>query len=133
MKNTMRGASIATAILIAGALSAPAYANNGRGQDEVGGQDPSVTLCQATASPTNPYVAVTIDAAGAFNGHLGNGDIVPAFTYLGQTYGPFGNQSILLAGCKARPVTPPAEEETPVEETPAEEARPGGPGGGDSC
>jgi hypothetical protein len=63
---------------------------------------PSVTLCHATNSNTNPYVSITVDAAGAFNGHLGHtgpvwdptlkgqgiqwGDIIPPFVYNDQTY-----------------------------------------------
>jgi hypothetical protein len=51
-----------------------------------------VTLCHATGSTTNPYVRITVAAAGAYNGHfrqhedLGMGDIIPPFTFRGQTY-----------------------------------------------
>jgi hypothetical protein len=53
-----------------------------------------VTLCHRTGSATNPYVQITLSAAGAFHGHLdheqvGNGlggDIIPPFTYQGETY-----------------------------------------------
>ncbi|MDQ3123409.1 MAG: hypothetical protein M3Q14_01865 [bacterium] len=50
-----------------------------------------VTLCHATGSDTNPFVKITVSAAGAFNGHLGEGhqngeDIIPPFEYRGQTY-----------------------------------------------
>lgn len=61
----------------------------------------SVTLCHATDSRKNPYQLITVDAAGAFNGHLGHtgpifnpllpkhtkwGDVIPTFTYNGQSY-----------------------------------------------
>ena len=55
-------------------------------------KDPKVTLCHATGSTTNPYVRITVAAAGAYNGHvrqhedLGLGDIIPPFTFRGQTY-----------------------------------------------
>ncbi|MDT4963358.1 MAG: hypothetical protein QOF87_3005 [Pseudonocardiales bacterium] len=81
-----------------------------------------VTLCHATDSNTNPYVAITVDAAGAYDGHLGHtgpiwdptlkaqhihwGDIIPAFTYNGHEYSlnvPAG-QAILDNGC-AVPLT----------------------------
>jgi LPXTG-motif cell wall-anchored protein len=50
-----------------------------------------VTLCHATGSTTNPFVKITVSAAGAFNGHLGsshqNGeDIIPPFEFNGHTY-----------------------------------------------
>jgi hypothetical protein len=51
-----------------------------------------VTLCHATGSTTNPYVRITVAAAGAYNGHYsqhednGLGDIIPPFTFRGQTY-----------------------------------------------
>ncbi|WP_447925763.1 LPXTG cell wall anchor domain-containing protein [Georgenia muralis] len=77
--------------------------------------DPKVTICQATASTQNPYVTITIDAAAAYNGHLGGDDIVPVFTYLGETYGPFGDQDILAAGCAVADEEPPVEEEPPAE------------------
>jgi hypothetical protein len=63
---------------------------------------PSVTLCHGTNSNTNPYVQITVDAAGAFNGHLGHtgpiwdpslkaqhiqwGDIIPPFVFNGNTF-----------------------------------------------
>jgi hypothetical protein len=57
-----------------------------------GGNDGKVTLCHATESDSNPYVEITVAAAGAYNAHyrqhadLGEGDIIPPFTYQGQTY-----------------------------------------------
>lgn len=57
-----------------------------------------VMLCHATGSETNPYVKITVSAAGAFHGHLDdnfggihgdhqNGeDIIPPFTYKNNAY-----------------------------------------------
>lgn len=51
-----------------------------------------VTLCHATGSTTNPYVRITVAAAGAYRGHYsqhednGLGDIIPRFRFRGQTY-----------------------------------------------
>lgn len=57
-----------------------------------------VTLCHATHSAKNPFVRITVSAAGAFNGHLdddfggthGNHqdgeDIIPPFVYNGTEY-----------------------------------------------
>lgn len=57
-----------------------------------------VTLCHATHSAKNPFVRITVSAAGAFNGHLdddfggthGNHqdgeDIIPPFIYNGKEY-----------------------------------------------
>ncbi len=61
-----------------------------------------VTLCHATASRNNPYEKITVDAAGAYNGHYTQhtgapfngtqksgdkwGDIIPTFTYDGNSY-----------------------------------------------
>lgn len=77
----------------------------------------SVTLCHATDSRKNPYVEITVNAAGAYNGHLGHtgpifspslpkhtkwGDIIPTFTYNGQQYSlnvPAG-QTILDNHCQ---------------------------------
>lgn len=42
-------------------------------------QNDKVTLCHATGSATNPYVLITVAAAGATNGHAKHeGDIIPA-------------------------------------------------------
>jgi hypothetical protein len=83
--------------------------------------DKDVTLCHATDSNTNPYVEITVDAAGAYNGHLGHtgpvwnptlkadhikwGDIIPTFSYSGHQYSlnvPAG-QALLDNGCSAAP------------------------------
>ena len=67
-----------------------------------------VTLCHATGSSSNPYVQITVSAAGAFNGHLGGDhqdgrDIIPQFTFQGMTYSQnfdAAGQAIFNAGCK---------------------------------
>ncbi len=88
---------------------APAAVANASGGDKV-------TLCHATASRHNPYVVITVDAAGAFDGHYSEhqgpvfssdlpkhvkwGDIIPQFTYQGVTYGPVnGGRTAIDDGC----------------------------------
>lgn len=65
-----------------------------------------VTICHATGSATNPYVVITPSAAGVYNGHyrqhddLGQGDIIPEFTYNGVTYpAKNGGQAAIDNGC----------------------------------
>jgi len=67
-----------------------------------------VTICHATGSATNPYVVISPSAAGVYNGHyrehdsLGQGDIIPTFTYNGVTYPEKnGGQAAIENGCKA--------------------------------
>jgi hypothetical protein len=44
-----------------------------------GNQNDKITLCHATGSATNPYVEITVAAAGVANGHARHaGDIIPA-------------------------------------------------------
>jgi hypothetical protein len=74
-------------------------------------KDGKVTLCHATASRTNPYVSITVDANSVtrrgHDGHTGPvfpadgwGDIIPPFgTYPGLNW-PAG-QTLLAAGCDA--------------------------------
>ena len=69
-------------------------------------------LCHATGSATNPYVLIdNISSAGIYNGHYGDGrgdhqngeDIIPPFTYQGQTYSQDWDaegQAIYNAGCE---------------------------------
>lgn len=83
-----------------------------------------VTMCHRTGSATNPYVQISPSAAGVYNGHLdhnqvGNGlggDIIPVFTYQGNTYSKnldtnFGHgvtgADILANDCKVPSSTPP--------------------------
>jgi hypothetical protein len=86
--------------------------------------DPDVTLCHRTDSETNPYNQITIDAAGAFDGHLGHegtvwfpghpkkpkwGDIIPPFTYNGNTYSlnwDADGMAIFNNGCNPVTTTP---------------------------
>jgi hypothetical protein len=67
-----------------------------------------VTICHATGSATNPYVVITPSAAGVYHGHysqhddLGQGDIIPKFTYDGVTYGPANGGKLAIANdCQA--------------------------------
>jgi hypothetical protein len=68
-----------------------------------------VTICHATASDGNPYVAISVDVASIVgdsgHGHSGvnAGDIIPPFDVAGEVY-PGNNwdtehQAILEAGC----------------------------------
>lgn len=67
-----------------------------------------VTICHATGSATNPYVVITPSASGVYHGHyrqhddLGQGDIIPEFTYAGVTYpAKNGGQAAIDNGCAA--------------------------------
>lgn len=79
---------------------------------------PNVTLCHGTNSNTNPYEQITVDAAGAYDGHLGHtgpvwnstlkdqhiswGDVIPPFTYQGKDYSlnwDATGQAIWRVGC----------------------------------
>jgi hypothetical protein len=70
--------AVAASALLATALPASASADK-------------VTICHATGSTTNPYVVITPSASGVYHGHyrqhddLGQGDIIPSFTYDGVT------------------------------------------------
>ncbi|MGW9630869.1 hypothetical protein ACWGST_09200 [Agromyces sp. NPDC055520] len=66
------------------------------------GDSPSVkklTICHATESDVkNPYNRITIALAAVVNGHLEHQwgeDIIPAFTYKGESYAAQGDQSLL--------------------------------------
>jgi hypothetical protein len=66
-----------------------------------------VTICHATGSSSNPYVRISPSASGVFHGHLGHQDgrdIVPPFTWQGQTYSAnwdANGQAMYNAGCTA--------------------------------
>lgn len=66
-----------------------------------------VTICHATGSSSNPYVRISPSASGVFHGHLGHQDgrdIVPPFTWKGQTYSENWTtvgMAIYNAGCSA--------------------------------
>jgi hypothetical protein len=104
----------ATALLLIGVISASA------GTGQAGNR---VTLCHATGSATNPFVKITVDAAGAFNGHLGHQDgrdIIPPFTFNGQTFSqnwPSGqatfNNGCVAPGPPVTPTTPPTSPPRP--------------------
>ena len=92
--------------------------NLGGDNDNNDDHDAKVTLCHATGSATNPYVKITVAAAGAFNGHYGSdgdratGDIIPAFVYDGMPYGPQGNLALLAyPNCVAPVVAPTTVDE----------------------
>jgi len=94
-----------------------------------GGDEDQVTLCHATDSRTNPYVQITVAAAGAYNGHytqhtgplfpsMGEdgkwGDIIPPFNYQDNSYSlnwTSQGQAIFNNGCA--PVGGSGGEETP--------------------
>jgi len=64
-----------------------------------------VTICHATGSAMNPYVRISPSVSGVYHGHLAHQDgrdIVPPFTYNGQTYSEnwdSAHQAIYNAGC----------------------------------
>jgi hypothetical protein len=59
----------------------------------------NVQVCHMTGNGS--YRLVTANAAGIYNGHYDDhDDIIPAFTYKGQNYGPQGDLRILGTGCK---------------------------------
>ncbi|HLE95971.1 MAG TPA: hypothetical protein VI997_01260, partial [Candidatus Thermoplasmatota archaeon] len=61
-------------VLMTGAV----IANGGTGRGTANGSDGTVSICHATASASNPYVAITVSVNG-LNGHGGHeDDIVPA-------------------------------------------------------
>jgi hypothetical protein len=134
--------AVALSLSLAVVVGAPALA--------VGGREDNVTLCHRTASHTNPYVRITVDSAGAFHGHYSHhegpvfpstgsdgkwGDIIPSFTYKGQSYSMNWNdqgQAIFNNGCKIAggqggETPPPAPTPTP---TPTTTPTTGGLGGG---
>lgn len=84
-----------------------------------------VTLCHATHSETNPFVAITVDVASAkfraHDAHQDNEDIIPAFTvadgypfdYPGKNLDN-GGQEFLDNGCASTSPSPsPSESESP--------------------
>lgn len=100
---------VAAMALIIAPSSAFAWSNNGNSN-----AGSHVTLCHRTGSNTNPYVVISPDVSGAYHGHYsehqgpvypaaGWGDIIPPFTYNGQTYSLNWNaqgQAIFNNGCQ---------------------------------
>ena len=80
---------------------------------------PKVTLCHATGSETNPYVVITVAAAGAYNGHIAHQhseDIIPPFEYQGETYSQNWDavgQAIYAAGCEVEAEPSPSPSPSP--------------------
>lgn len=92
------------------------------------GREDNVTLCHATHSDSNPFVVITVDPAGAFDGHLGDGrgnhqdgeDIIPPFVYEGETYSQNWNeagQAIFNNGCEVPDVDEPTTTVPPTTTT----------------
>ena len=91
LTNRVRIASIVTGGFMllsqfAAPVSAAAHPNDNNNRN-----DDYVTICHATGSNKHPYQQITPDKDGVVNGHLGAGhqngeDIVPPFTFNGQTY-----------------------------------------------
>jgi hypothetical protein len=81
------------------------------------------TICHATGSSSNPFVMISPDVSGVFHGHLGHQDardIVPPFTYNGQTYSQnwdSAGQAIFNAGCHAPAAAPQVQGAQHTEET----------------
>src|SRR5215207_7406709 len=81
---------IGAAALSLGALLVCATPANATPTDEKA-VDPKVTLCHATGSSDNPFVAIRVSAAGAYDGHYKPSDeeardIIPPFRYEGYIY-----------------------------------------------
>lgn len=128
-----RFSKIALMVVAAVVISGPAFAcadKNDKAKSK-GSSDAKVTLCHATDSQANPYVAITVSTSAVdeknnkyLNGHGDHaggvwyqgiaahswGDIIPAFTsakgtvYAGQSMNEAG-KSILDNGCKVKATT----------------------------
>jgi hypothetical protein len=78
-----------------------------------------ITICHATGSTTNPYVAQTVSIE-AVKGHAGHGDIIPAYVDReGVSFPGQGDQAILAAGCATTSPAPVTTSPAPVTTSPA--------------
>lgn len=90
-----------------------------------------VTICHATGSQSNPFVMISPDASGVFNGHIAHQhseDIIPPFEFEGQIYSqnwPSG-QATFNNGCKAPESQPPVEPPVPPVTPPVSPPQPPG-------
>lgn len=129
-------------------LAEPCSQGGGQG----GGDEDKVTLCHATSSSTNPYVRITVDSSGAYNGHYSQhtgpifspgasnwGDIIPTFSFNNQTYSlnwnaagqaVFNNNCQVMTGGQGG--GPQVDCDNDTDNSPASECAPngGGQGGG---
>jgi hypothetical protein len=103
--------------VVVSALAALMLVWTGTALAQEGGSD-KVDLCHATHSATNPFVLISVDDDGAYNGHLATSsggaagadhqdaeDIIPPFVWSGdgQTYSQNWDaegQAIFNAGCE---------------------------------
>jgi hypothetical protein len=103
--------------VVVGAVAALTLVWAGTAPAQEGGAD-KVDLCHATHSATNPFVLISVDDDGAYNGHLATSsggaagadhqdaeDIIPPFVWSGdgQTYSQNWDaegQAIFNAGCE---------------------------------
>jgi hypothetical protein len=85
-----------------------------------------VTICHATHSATNPYVAITVDVSSAGEAQILHGhrehsdDVIPTFVYDGVTYSGQGDQSILANGCNVSQTTSTESATTETTTTPTD-------------
>jgi hypothetical protein len=124
-------------VAVLGAVLFGMSVNGGGSVTAQSGNSDNVTLCHRTNSDTNPYVVITVDPAGAYNGHylehqgpiwdptlkdqhIEWGDIIPPFEFNGATYSlnwPDG-EAIFDAGCEIVATATPTETATEAVETP---------------
>ena len=98
------------------------HGNSGSGPFE-SSQD-HVTICHATGSSSHPFVVISPSASGVFHGHMGHQelrDVIPTFTYGGQTLSlnwTTQSQSLFPTACgKESTTTTPGTTGTPTTST----------------
>ena len=85
------------------------YKETSKGDDQKNGSDQQHTICHATGSQSNPYVVISPSVSGVYHGHIAHQhseDIIPPFTYKGQTYSQnwdANGQAIYANGCRPKP------------------------------